>query len=79
MTFNSDYSVMFYTKLPSKKEQEKIYQAKYLLYRNKKYEWVSDDKPLSFCSDGSIYTHRHFLLTVSGWFLQVTGKRVSAT
>ncbi len=57
MTFNSDYSVMFYTKLPSKKEPEKIYQAKYLLYRNKKYEWVSDDKPLSFCSDGSIYTH----------------------
>ena len=57
MTFNSDYSVMFYTKLPSKKEPEKIYQAKYLLYRNKKYEWVSDDKPLSFCSDGSIYSH----------------------
>ena len=34
MTFNSDYSVMYYTKLPGNKEKEKIYQAKYQIYKN---------------------------------------------
>ena len=57
MTFNSDYSVMYYTKLPSSKEKEKIYQAKYQLYKNGKHDWVSDSKPLSFCSDKSVYSN----------------------
>lgn len=58
MTFNSDYSVMYYTKRPSNKEPEKIYQANYQPSRNgKRDEWISDIKPLSFCSDNSIYTH----------------------
>lgn len=57
MTFNSDYSVMYYTKLPSSKEKEKIYQAKYQLYKNGKRDWISDSKPLSFCSDKSVYSN----------------------
>ena len=57
MTFNSDYSVMYYTKLPSSQEKEKIYQAKYQLYKNGKRDWISDSKPLSFCSDKSVYTN----------------------
>jgi hypothetical protein len=57
MTFNSDYSVMYYTKWPGKKESEKIYQAKYQLIKNGKHEWLIDAKPLSFCSDNSVYTH----------------------
>lgn len=56
MTFSSDYSVMYYTKLPGNKEKEKIYQAKYQLYKNGKRDWISDSKPLSFCTDKSVYT-----------------------
>ena len=57
MTFNSDYSIMYYTKRPSNKEPEKIFQARYQLAKNGKHEWISDSKPLSFCTDKSIYSH----------------------
>lgn len=57
MTFNTDYSVMYFTKRPSNKEPEKIFQAKYQRAKNGKYEWISDSKPLSFCTDRSIYSH----------------------
>jgi hypothetical protein len=57
MTFNSDYSVMYYSKWPGKKESEKIYQAKYQVDKNGKREWLSNSKPLDFCSDKSVYTH----------------------
>ncbi len=56
MTFSSDYSVMYYTKLPGNKEKEKIYQAKYQIYKNGKRDWTSDSKPLGFCTDKSVYT-----------------------
>jgi hypothetical protein len=57
MTFNNDYSVMYFTKLPGGKEKEKIYQAKYQVYKNGKRDWVIDTKPLSFCTDKSVYTN----------------------
>jgi hypothetical protein len=57
MTFISDYSVMYYTRLPSSREKEKIYQAKYQIYKNGKHDWVSDSKPLSFCNDKSVYSN----------------------
>lgn len=57
MTFNSDYSIMYYTKRPSNKEPEKIFQARYQLAKNGKQEWISDSKPLSFCTDKSVYSH----------------------
>lgn len=57
MTFNSDYSIMYYTKRPSNKEPEKIFQARYQLAKNGKHEWISDTKPLSFCTEKSIYSH----------------------
>ena len=57
MTFNKDYSVMYYSKWPGKKESEKIYQAKYQVAKNGKREWLSENKPLGFCSDKSVYTH----------------------
>ena len=57
MTFNGDYSVMYFTKRSSNKEPEKIFQAKYQRAKNGKYDWISDSKPLSFCSDKSIYSH----------------------
>ena len=57
MTFNNDYSIMYYTKRPSNKEPEKIFQARYQQGKNGKREWISDSKPLSFCTDKSIYSH----------------------
>ena len=57
MTFSQDYSVMYYTKRPSNKEPEKIYQAKYQVLKNGKREWVTDGKPLSFCTGKSVYSH----------------------
>lgn len=57
MTFNNDYTVMYYTRKPSNREPEKIYQARYELSKNKKHEWISDPGPLSFCSDRSLYSH----------------------
>lgn len=57
MTFNSDYTVMYYTRKPSNREPEKIYMARYELAKNKKQRWISDTKPLSFCYDRSLYSH----------------------
>lgn len=57
MTFSRDYSTMFYTKPASGKQNAKIYQARYKADKKGKYEWVSDDKPLSFCNDKSVYSH----------------------
>lgn len=57
MTFSNDYSVMYYTKRPSNKEPEKIYMAKYQVLKNGKREWVTDSKPLSFCTGKSVYSH----------------------
>jgi len=57
MTFSNDYSVMYYTKRPSNKEPEKIYMAKYQVLKNGKSEWVSESKPLSFCTGKSVYSH----------------------
>jgi hypothetical protein len=56
LTFNNDYSVMYYTKRSSNKEPEKIFQANYQLVKNGKREWISDTKPLSFCTEKSVYT-----------------------
>jgi len=57
MTFNYDYTVMYYTRKPSIREPEKIFKAKYELAKNKKHEWISETKPVSFCSDRSLYSH----------------------
>jgi hypothetical protein len=57
MTFNRDFSVMYYTKKPSGKEQEKIYRATYQRLNNGRFEWISDPKPLNFCIGTSVYSH----------------------
>ena len=57
MTFNSDYSSMYYSKLASRREHEKIFHARYQRSGNGKFEWISDDRPLSFCSGSSAYVH----------------------
>lgn len=56
MTFNKDYTVMYYTKA-SKNNPERIYRATFRPGKNGKSDWISDPEPLSFCSDRSTYTH----------------------
>jgi len=57
MSFSNDFSLMYYTKRPSNKEPEKIYQARYQVLKNGKREWVTDSKPLGFCTGKSVYSH----------------------
>jgi hypothetical protein len=57
MTFNKDYSQMYFSKRPTSRSPEKIYQASYQLVKNGKRDWISSSKPLSFCNDNSNYSH----------------------
>jgi len=57
MTFNHDYTLMFYAKRTRGNDPEKIYQADYETGRGGRSEWVSHKKPLDFCDDNSTYTH----------------------
>ncbi len=55
MTFNSDYTLMYYSKKPSRKNPEKIYRAR--SEGSDKPEWISDPEPLNICSGNSTYSH----------------------
>jgi LAS superfamily LD-carboxypeptidase LdcB len=57
MTFNNDYSQMYFSRRPSNRSPEKIYQASYQLVKNGKRDWIVAAKPLGFCSDNSNYSH----------------------
>ncbi len=57
MTFNHDYTLMFYAKRSRGNDPEKIYQADYESGKGGRSEWISQKKPLSFCDDNSTYTH----------------------
>ena len=57
MTFNSDYSVMYYTRKPSGKDPEMIYRAEYRSLKGGKQDWISDQAPLRFCNDNFTYSH----------------------
>jgi hypothetical protein len=57
MTFNSDYTVMYYTRKPSGKDQEMIYRAEYRSSKGGKQDWISDQAPLGICNDNFTYSH----------------------
>jgi hypothetical protein len=57
MTFNSDYSVMYYAKRLKNDDAEKIYKAEYRPGKDGSGAWVSENDPLSMCADNSTYTH----------------------
>lgn len=57
MTFNSDFTVMYFTKKISAKSPEKIYRARYQASRGGKMDWVSGIEPIRMCSDKSTYLH----------------------
>ena len=57
ISFSPDYKIMYYTKIPKKEKREKIYRAE--LGSNDQHEsgWVTDDKPINFCTGDFTYTH----------------------
>lgn len=55
ITFNNDFSTMYYSKISKKDARVKIYRAKSSPGRNNS-EWTMDISPLAFC-DNSNYTH----------------------
>jgi len=57
ITFSSDFNTMYFTKYSKADGTEKIYQAKFILGIGNQGGWSTDDNPMSFCSDQSIYTH----------------------
>jgi hypothetical protein len=57
MTFNRDFTEMYFTKRQGKNDPEKIYMANYKATRENNREWAPDDKPLPFCTGRYTYTH----------------------
>ena len=57
MTFNSDYTVMYYTRKPSGNDQEMIFRAEYRSSKGGKQDWITDQAPLRFCTDKFTYSH----------------------
>jgi hypothetical protein len=57
MTFNADFTEMYYSKRPGKSDPEKIYRAEYKTSGMHAHEWATDSKPLSICTGKYTYTH----------------------
>lgn len=58
VSFNNDYSTMYFTKRGKKDRAEKIYTATYSPATDKKAEkWTESPAPLDFCTGSYVYTH----------------------
>lgn len=57
VTFNADYTVMYFTAKIKKKIPEQIYEAKHETTLYGESKWVSDFRPLPFCNNKSVFTH----------------------
>jgi hypothetical protein len=57
MTFSRDYNTIYYTKIPRKDKKEKIFMAKFNSGSKSQTALVSENVPLSFCTDNFNYTH----------------------
>jgi hypothetical protein len=57
MTFNSDFTVMYFSMRPGKSEPEKIYRAEYKSSGTHAHEWIADPKPLNICTGKYTYSH----------------------
>jgi hypothetical protein len=56
MVFTNDYKTMYFTKESEIDKREKIYHAD-LISADGQQGWQVDNNPLSFCRDGSSYSH----------------------
>jgi hypothetical protein len=57
ITFSNDFKTMYFTKIAKKETREKIYRAELKSDGKGNSVWVTDDKPLDFCSGDYRYTH----------------------
>ncbi len=57
VTFNADYTVMYFTAKIGKNIPEQIYEAKHVTTPYGKSKWASDFRPLPFCNNKSVFTH----------------------
>jgi hypothetical protein len=57
MTFSRNYNTIYYTKIPRKDKKEKIFMAKFDSNRKGQTALISENTPLSFCTDDYSYTH----------------------
>ncbi len=57
MTFSNDFKTMFYTKIARKETKERIYRAELKPDGKGGSVWITEEKPLDFCSGDYRYTH----------------------
>ncbi len=57
LTFNKEFTTMYFTKRGEKDPAEKIYQANYSQPGKNTGTWRAGTTPLGFCTGNSVYTH----------------------
>ena len=57
LTFNKEFSEMYFTKRGEKDPSEKIYKATYSQHGKNAGTWRSANAPLDFCTGNAVYTH----------------------
>ena len=57
ITFSSDFKTMYFTKIARKDTKEKIYHAELKPDGRGNSVWITDEKPLEFCTGDYRYTH----------------------
>jgi hypothetical protein len=55
--FANDFNTMYFTRISESDKREKIYHAESASPGNNQQGWIMDDEPLSFCKNGSNYSH----------------------
>jgi hypothetical protein len=57
MTFSSDYSTVYFTKISKKEKKEKIYMARFATDSKSQNGLLSETNPLDFCIGNFAYSH----------------------
>ena len=55
--FANDFNTMYFTRISGSDKREKIYHAESASPGNNQQGWIMDAEPLSFCKNGSNYSH----------------------
>jgi len=57
MTFSFDYNTVYFTKIPNREKNERIFMAKFSTNNKGQTELVMERSPLDFCSENANYSH----------------------
>ncbi len=57
VTFNIDYTTLYFAKYSKNDGVEKIFEAKFSPGAGNPGDWAVDENPMSFCSGKAVYTH----------------------